>query len=58
MNVLRAKLNELKNLFLSPQFGRFLLIGTINGCNAICVAYNRIYGITYYSVLFKFTFCF
>ena len=39
MNVLRAKLNELKNLFLSPQFGRFLLIGTINGCNAICVAY-------------------
>ena len=39
MNILRANFSKLKKLFLSPMFGRFVLIGTINGCNAICVAY-------------------
>ena len=39
MNMLRANFSNLKKLFLSPEFGRFVLIGTINGFNAICVAY-------------------
>ena len=39
MKILREKYDELKALFLSPMFCKFLLMGTINGFNGICISY-------------------
>lgn len=39
MNTLRFYIKKLKNVFLSPTFGRFVAIGLINGFNAVFFSY-------------------